>query len=178
MCTLRQATLSDRPRTQERGKARGLALSTHAQGVLEGVAAGETTGTAQVLQEKALLTAHHGAVRRASGVLRTTSICDRSALTTRVEPPRADCASGLWFQFCGHIVRASVRGTVRDTAGDQRERSEGCCLIRAVGMHLRGACLHGTALGSHQLARFPKSTILSGEAESCPDAGRFRVDAK
>ena len=45
-----------------------------------------------------------------------------------------------------HIVRASVRDTVRDTAGDQCERSEGCCSIRAVGMHLRGGCLHGRGM--------------------------------
>ena len=66
----------------------------------------------------------------------------------------------------------------RVTAGDPRERSQGCCSIRAVGMRLRGGCLHGTALGSHQLVRSPKSTILSGEAESCPDAGRFEVGVK
>ena len=33
-----------------------------------------------------------------------------------------------------------------------------------------------TAIGSHQLPRFPKSTILSGEAESRPDSGRFEAD--
>ena len=61
--TLRKATLCHRTRAQEWGKACGLALSTHAQGMLEGNAAGETTP--QVLSEKALMTARLGAVYRA-----------------------------------------------------------------------------------------------------------------
>ena len=47
-------------------------------------------------------------------MLRTTSICDRSALTARVEPPRTDCALKLWVLVLCHTVRASVRDTVRD----------------------------------------------------------------
>ena len=41
--TLWKATLCHRTRAQEWGKARGLALSANAQGMLEGDAAGETT---------------------------------------------------------------------------------------------------------------------------------------
>ena len=116
--------------------------------------------------------------RPVSYVLRKTHMCDRSAVAARVEPPSADRASRRWVASVDHSVVQADQPATRVTAGDPRERSQGCCSIRAVGMRLRGGCLHGTALGSHQLVRSSKSTILSGEAESCPDAGRFRVDAK
>ena len=68
-------------------------------------------------------------------------------------------------------VRAGVRGTVRDRlmlpAGAVRVR----CSIRLVRMYSREGCLHGTAVGSHQLPVLANSTILSGEAESRPDSG-------
>ena len=44
--------------------------------------------------------------------LLTTSLCDRSALAARVEPPLADRALRLWFQFMPHSARRCVwRGT-------------------------------------------------------------------
>jgi hypothetical protein len=46
-------------------------------------------------------------------VLRTTRTCDRSALATRVELPRADRASGTRFDFVSHGTRRRARDNAR-----------------------------------------------------------------
>ena len=97
----------------------------------------------------------------ASDVLRTTSICDRSALTARVEPPRADCTSQLWVLVLCHTVRASVRGIVWDMLALPASATHVRCSVRGVGQYLWEGCLHGDSVGSHQKSVFPKMTILT-----------------
>ena len=101
-------------------------------------------------------------------MLRTTSICDRSALTARVERPSADYASQLWALVLCHTVRANVRGTVRDTADGQRERSEGRCTIRGACPHSWKPGLHQLTVGSHKLPVFPESTYLRPSRSPVP----------
>ena len=72
-------------------------------------------------------------------------------------------------------VPASVRGTVRDRPMLPASATRVRCSIRGVGLCLWEGCLHGTAIGLHQLPRFPKSTLWTPLPELCPHSGRFEA---
>jgi hypothetical protein len=82
------------------------------------------------------------------------------------------CVEDVVWLLCP-AVRAGVRGTVRDRPMLPASATRVRCSIRLVRTYSREGCLHGTAIGSHQLPVFAKSTILTPLPESRPHSGGF-----
>ena len=110
-----------------------------------------------------------------SDALRTTPARDhRRSASNEVDAVGPRVEDVVWL-LCP-AVRAGVRGTVRDRPMLPASAIRVRCSIRLVRTYSREGCLPRTAIGSHQLPVFAKSTFLSPLPESCPDSGRFGTD--